>query len=242
MRVDTFLLYNELDVLDVRLHTLKDAVDRFVLVESTQTFSGASKPLYYDENRSLFREFPIEHVVVEEMPATHDRWMREAYQRSAIQTGLAGIGDNDYVMVSDVDEIPHPASIGHLGTWSMTTYYYTVNQVIDVYQLGPTACLYRDFVGAQHLRDQRPVLPVLHDACWHFSFFGGIERMAKKIHAFSHAEYDQSHYTDAQHLQQAKAENRDLFERGYPMSFRSTEDTLPSYLLENRSRFKEWFG
>ena len=38
--VDSFIFYNELDMLEFRLTELNDVVDYFVIVEATHTFSG----------------------------------------------------------------------------------------------------------------------------------------------------------------------------------------------------------
>ena len=48
---DTFLFFNELDILEIRLNILYPHIDYFVINESVETFSGDSKPLYYFENR-----------------------------------------------------------------------------------------------------------------------------------------------------------------------------------------------
>ena len=37
---DAFLFFNELDLLEIRLKTLEDVVDQFVLVEGPETFRG----------------------------------------------------------------------------------------------------------------------------------------------------------------------------------------------------------
>ena len=47
MVYDCFTFYNEKMMLDIRLNSLKDVVDKFVLVESTHTFSGQKKKLFY---------------------------------------------------------------------------------------------------------------------------------------------------------------------------------------------------
>ena len=55
MRVfDAFPFFNELEMLEIRLNVLDDVVDRFVLVESTLTFSGRPKPLWYADHRARF--------------------------------------------------------------------------------------------------------------------------------------------------------------------------------------------
>ena len=70
MVYDCFQFFNELDILKLRLHVLSDVVDRFVISESTVTFSGDPKPLFYEENKEQFQEFQdrIIHVVVDDTP------------------------------------------------------------------------------------------------------------------------------------------------------------------------------
>ena len=69
MVYDCFQFFNELDILKIRLNVLAPVVDRFVISEATETFSGIKKPLYYEENKELFAAFQdrIIHVVVDEI-------------------------------------------------------------------------------------------------------------------------------------------------------------------------------
>jgi beta-1,4-mannosyl-glycoprotein beta-1,4-N-acetylglucosaminyltransferase len=62
MLYDIFTFFNELDLLEIRLKILNDKVDYFVLIECTETFSGKPKPLYYNENKHLFKEW--EHKII----------------------------------------------------------------------------------------------------------------------------------------------------------------------------------
>src|SRR5712692_10307059 len=116
MIYDCFPFFNELDLLEIRLSELAGVVDRFVLVESTRTHTNQPKPLYYHENRTRYSQFSskIVHIVVEDMPGGENAWVRENHQRNCIIRGLSGCGDDDTILVSDVDEIPrativHPA-------------------------------------------------------------------------------------------------------------------------------------
>ena len=67
---DSFIFFNELDLLEMRLNILNDVVDHFVLTESPFTVSGNEKPLYYQENKDRFGKFndKIVHYVTEEIP------------------------------------------------------------------------------------------------------------------------------------------------------------------------------
>ena len=70
MIYDCFNFFNELDLLDVRLNYLDKYVDKFVIVESTVTFSGNEKRLYFEENKHLFDKFKdkIIHIIVDDTP------------------------------------------------------------------------------------------------------------------------------------------------------------------------------
>ena len=67
---DCFNFFNELDLLDIRLNYLDKYVDKFVIVESTVTFSGNEKRLYFEENKHLFDKFKdkIIHIIVDDTP------------------------------------------------------------------------------------------------------------------------------------------------------------------------------
>ena len=108
MIYDCFTFFNELELLEMRLHELAGVVDRFVLVEATQTHTNKPKPLHYRENRDRFSAFhdKIIHVVVDDMPQSSDAWIPENFQRKCIARGLTGCRPDDYILVSDLDEIP----------------------------------------------------------------------------------------------------------------------------------------
>lgn len=104
---DCFPLFNELELLELRLEQHAPHVDHFVLGEATTTFSGKTKPLVYKENAARFRRFAdkIIHVVIDDAPAGLSAWEREHFQRDALIRGLEGSRPDDVVLISDVDEI-----------------------------------------------------------------------------------------------------------------------------------------
>lgn len=112
MVYDCFQFFNELDILKIRLHVMSPVVDKFVISEATETFSGMKKPLYYEENKELFKEFgdKIIHLVVEDTPegGTHER---DTFQKNAVGRGLNGCTDDDIIIFSDLDEIPNPTKV-----------------------------------------------------------------------------------------------------------------------------------
>lgn len=116
MVYDCFQFYNEIDILKIRLNVLKDVVDKVVLSESTTTFSGKEKPLYFEENKELFKEFEdkIIHIIVDDTPMDCDAFTRDSHQKCAVMRGLKDAKEDDIIIFSDVDEIPNPDTLKKL--------------------------------------------------------------------------------------------------------------------------------
>ena len=113
MIYDAFIFFNELELLEVRLNELAGIVDKFVLVEATHTFTGKPKVLFFQENRDRFKRFEskIIHVVVADSPSSSDPWTVETFQRNCIARGLTQCKPNDWVLISDLDEIPRGETV-----------------------------------------------------------------------------------------------------------------------------------
>ncbi len=116
MIYDTFPLFNELELLEVRLNELDSVVDRFVLVEAPRTHSNHPKPLHFAENRERFRRFlpKITHIVADDLPDASDAWVLEGAQRRAVDRGLVDCRPDDIILHSDLDEIPRAESVRNL--------------------------------------------------------------------------------------------------------------------------------
>jgi beta-1,4-mannosyl-glycoprotein beta-1,4-N-acetylglucosaminyltransferase len=140
---DCFPFFNELELLELRLNELNDMIDFFVLVEATASHRGNEKPLIFQQNKDRFSKFlhKIVHVVVDDMPrggtSEPERWARENFQRQAILRGLGAAHWRDFVIVSDLDEIPRPGAIAQVlregailptrYAFEMKAYWYFLN-------------------------------------------------------------------------------------------------------------------
>jgi len=149
---DSFIFYNEIDLLNYRLNILDKYIDKFILVESKYTFSGKPKKLFYLENRHLFENFnsKIIHIVLEDAPFKYpnvnykknQQWSNEYFQRIKIIDGINkinNINDDDIILTSDVDEIPNPNILKkihdnlldydreNLNKLALDMYYYNLN-------------------------------------------------------------------------------------------------------------------
>ncbi len=114
MIYDCIPFFNELDILKLRMQILSPYVDRFVLEESTVTFSGERKPMAFAEHKDMFAEFAdkIIYVPVGDSPlsgvTTHER---DKFQKNQLIKGLQDCTPDDIVIFGDVDEIPNPEAL-----------------------------------------------------------------------------------------------------------------------------------
>jgi beta-1,4-mannosyl-glycoprotein beta-1,4-N-acetylglucosaminyltransferase len=132
---DCFMLFNELDLLELRLRELYDYVDYFVIVEATAKHNGEPKPLNFRDNLKRFKPFldkiiyvPVENPKLGPLARFYSflekktklnlfvmggilfkfgRWRLDSSQRNQIKRGLLGCNDDDLILVSDLDEIPN---------------------------------------------------------------------------------------------------------------------------------------
>ena len=113
--IDVFPFFNELDLLEIRLNTLDPYVDHFVLSESTKTFSGLDKPLYYEENKKRFKKFHkkiIHNIVQDNTSKDLHPYERDIFQKNEIKKiVLENVSNDDVIIWSDIDEVPNPEAI-----------------------------------------------------------------------------------------------------------------------------------
>lgn len=111
MVFDTFTFNGEYDMLEIRFNILNEHVDKFVICESQQTFSGLWKPLYWAERNERFEEWEKKVIYRIVNPKNFpNAFERAAYQKDNIRKALEDFGakPNDIIIYGDIDEIPNP--------------------------------------------------------------------------------------------------------------------------------------
>jgi len=262
MVIDCFPFFNELDLLEVRLHELAPVVDVFVLSEATLTFTGKPKPLYYHDNRSRFRSFSdrIHHVIVSDytgMKLDDTRSMdREQKQRGLdwmVERFKPGL--QDLVIMADVDEIPRASTItqakketGWLAAMiEMQLYYYYMNcRAKGRPGSWRNPRLLRVNRGERiHYNSTRKGFrdKDYWDAGWHFSFLhGSVEDIQYKVASYTHApEFDNEHYMDPEHINDCIEQGRDIFRRKrYQFEYLDDLGFLPQYIQDHPDKFAKY--
>jgi len=175
---DCFMYFDEEIVLDVRLNTLDQFVDYFVIVESKFTHKGDKRDLKFNPDK--FEKFKdkiiylvynhqpseIEKINNEDSPdeiARKSLWnaiYRENGQRNYIEKGLIEANENDIILISDVDEIPNLENIEFkkiskkIILFKQNMFYYKFNlRLPNLIWTGTKGCRKKDLINPQWLRN-----------------------------------------------------------------------------------------
>ncbi len=255
MIFDTFLFFNELDLLEVHLNTLDSIVDKFVLVESGETHSGIVKPLYYNDNKGRFSKFAhkIIHIVFPKMIDKDKKTVLECEydQRNAIKDGLYLAQSDDIIILSDLDEIPEPKALkeaieklpeNNIMAIRQDVYQHYINLKTKHWWNGPILFYYKQLFGSgkntlQLLRDHRNSVPYIIGG-WHYSYVGSPEMVSAKLAAYSRVEYNTDKFKDIEHIRYCQRGRQHLFQEEDLCFSETHPDTWPSYIRENREKFE----
>ena len=175
---DCFMYFDEEVVLDVRLNTLDQFVDYFVIVESKFTHRGDKRELKFNHKKfNKFKDkiiyliyeetsYKIETVLDDDDEAEKsskyilNAALRENGQRNYIQNGLEKANDDDIILISDVDEIPNLSKINFsqfnqkIILFKQDMFYYKFNLCIpNLKWAGTKACKKKDLINPQWIRN-----------------------------------------------------------------------------------------
>ncbi|KAL3640098.1 hypothetical protein CASFOL_011918 [Castilleja foliolosa] len=262
---DAVLFSNEIDMLKIRWKELYPYITRFVLLESNSTFTALPKPLNFANRRDEF-EF-IEPrltygVVGGRFRKGENPFIEEAYQRLSLDQLLriAGIEDDDLLIMSDVDEIPSRHTIDLL-RWcddippilhlELRNYMYSFE--FENSRRSWRASVHRYQTGKTKYAHYRQTDLLLADSGWHCSFcFRYVSDFIFKMKAYSHTDRVRfTHFLSPKRIQDKICKGADLYDMlpeeytfkdiigrmgNIPHSYSGVQ--LPAYLLENADEFK----
>lgn len=228
------MFFDEEMLLDLRLNTLNKFVDKFVIVESSYTHSGKDKKLIFDINKySKFKD-KIHYIVLKDPPYGIEETnrnddegevsrkeilnalKRENLQRDTILDGLKDADKNDWVIISDLDEIPNLENLNFSNIknkiifFKQKVFYYKLNLELKTLRwIGSKACRKKDLKSPQWLRNIKDKIYskwrldilfsekkysdiyFIENGGWHFSFVKKPEDIEKKLKSYlHHREYD----------------------------------------------------
>ncbi|XP_010550158.1 PREDICTED: uncharacterized protein LOC104821093 [Tarenaya hassleriana] len=262
---DAVLFSNEVDMLTIRWNELYPFITQFVILESNSTFTGLPKSLVFAGNREKF-EFVESRLtygsVGGRLKKGENPFVEEAYQRIALDqlVRLAGIEEDDLLIMSDVDEIPSAHTINLL-RWcdgfppilhlQLRNYLYSFEYYIDNKSWRASVHLYKP--GKTRYAHFRQSNFLLSESGWHCSFcFRHISEFIFKMKAYSHNDRVRfSHYLSPKRIQDVICRGTDLFDMipeeytfkeiigkmgPIPRSYSAVN--LPAYLIDEADKYK----
>ncbi len=231
---DCFMYFDEDLVLELRLNYLSKFVDYFVIVESKFNHKGEQRELKF--NLKNFKKFEnkIIYIGLDQNPDGIDKInenddettkshkyifnsiKRENYQRNQIIKGLENADKNDWIIVSDIDEIPDLKKIelkkikNKLVFFKQNMMYYKFNLKYENFVwIGSKACKKKDLISPQWLRNikgkkyswwridsyfskqKHTNIKFIEEGGWHFSYIKTPDLIEKKLKSYlHHREYD----------------------------------------------------
>ena len=231
---DCFMYFDESLLLDLRLNYLDKFVDKFIIIECNYNHKGeVKKPTFNKEKYKKF-ENKIEYILLKDQPKnierinvkdteneTSDKYIlnaikRENFQRNYIKNCLSEATRNDWIIISDLDEIPNLSNVNFKNIknkfifFKQDMMYYKFNLKLENCSwVGTKACQMKNLESPQWLRNIKDRsyswwrldtlfsknkyrnIKFIDDGGWHFSYLKTPEEIEKKLKSYlHHREYD----------------------------------------------------
>ncbi len=226
---DCFMYFDEDTILEVRLNTLNDIIDYFVIVESKFTHKGEKRDLKFDYNKFLKFKDKIIYLVYDNEPSKIESVKendtdyekstkyifnaihRENGQRNFIAKGLGKAADDDFILVSDVDEIPNIEQINlkdfkeKFIFFNQEMFYYKFNLQLPNHNWVGTRCCKKKYLQSpQWLRNIKvrnypfyridtffsktrySNIKFINNGGWHFTNLKSPEEIKYKLKSYLH--------------------------------------------------------
>ena len=264
MRVfDCCLFHNELELLELRLHTHRPWAHAHVVVESPRTFSNLPKPIRLNPQAPAFAPFSdtLRHIIADGIPFPQAsgkklgkaaRMEINGQQWEQAKLGMADAEPGDMILLSDLDEILRPEAIEQAKSmvargpvrFNTTLYTYALNGFRAPRWFGPVAGLARDVLKGslwtyrQSLRNTAE--QAIYGAGWHFSSLGTVEQVHEKLRAAAHTEWDRfvgDRKALAEWIKDGHVFSPNNASAGV-VKYVPIDDGFPPYLVANQGRFQ----
>lgn len=216
-----------------------------IVDDTPNTFAEARKA-FMNPKDDLHKNI-LMHCLTTSNTAGEEQWLREFYQHESIRRGLmmAGLDDNDLVFNSDVDEMWNPDNqypIDDYNVIKLKQHVMTgfLNLRSSEEWFGTYYTKYKNIknASANHLDTVSKTQHLfLDNGGWHFTYQGGLERIKTKLENFGHQEYNNDQVKNV--VQQRLDAGMDVL--GRPFSCEVRNDLLPTYLINNKDKYKHLF-
>ncbi len=263
------MYFDEDLVLDIRLNTLFNKVDKFIIAEATKNHAGQDKKLNFKIENFLKFKDKIHYLIIDDLPINvaspkkgwHENHMRDQFQRNALERGYKEFDDEDLIMISDIDEIPNPEKIKEFNSQNKYARFLQKNYQSKINLLnisennwaGTKICKKKYLKSPQWLRNMKikkktfwnffsNKLQLINDGGWHFSFLKDPDSIRNKIVSYSHQEYNKAEFTNINLIEKKILKGEDLFNRNIKYKKVNLDESFPNYIIKKKEKFKKWIA
>ena len=242
MLIDSFLFFNEAELVDLRIKYLEKIVDCFVVVEADITHQGKKKdwnfPKILDSklkefsNKIQYHQLKIdlnkikneESWIIDDIKGD-DAWRIENFQRNYIKTACRKFSDEDILIISDVDEIPSKQKLEFI----KTSDFKKIAPIVFEQHLFHIDCNFLrleswrgsivttmkicNAYSPHQFRRARNRISHFSDSGWSFSSFGGPNKVREKLESIAHKEFNNENYKSTDHIVNCQKTGSDLFRK-----------------------------
>ena len=232
---DCFMYFDEEVVVDVRFNTLDKFVDYFVIIESRFTHKGDFRELKFNHKKFekfkskiiylIYEDIPKDiQIINKDDPPKHKSWKgienamyRENGQRNFISKGLNHANEDDFILISDVDEIPNLSGVNFaklkqkIILFKQNMFYYKFNLAIpDFNWTGTKGCKKKNLISPQWLRNIKDrrysffridtffsetkymSIKIVKNGGWHYTNIKTAKEIEYKLRSYlHHVEFDE---------------------------------------------------
>jgi len=229
------MYFDEEVVVDVRFNTLDKFVDYFVIIESRFTHKGDFRKLKFNHKKFekfkskiiylIYEDIPKDiQIINKDDPPKHKSWKgienamyRENGQRNFISKGLNHANEDDFILISDVDEIPNLSGVNFaklkqkIILFKQNMFYYKFNLAIpDFNWTGTKGCKKKNLISPQWLRNIKDrrysffridtffsetkymSIKIVKNGGWHFTNIKTAKEIEYKLRSYlHHVEFDE---------------------------------------------------
>jgi len=262
--IDCVTYFDEDLILKLRLNILYNIVDKFIISEGIYDHRGNKRDTKF--NISNFEKFSnkIVYIRVEDFPTLDDPWKMLRHQRNSSMNYIRQCDPEDYILISDVDEIPNPEKVkefinnknnkNDIGVFKQLFFYYKLNLLnfSTPEWFGTKICKVKKLKNPDWLRgykskqyawwrlDKPKNLKIILKGGWHFSFLYDVNGIIKKISSYQHKEFDNTNIKNSDLIKKKIVNGEDIFNRGYKFKKIEIDEKFPDYIIKNKNNLINW--
>jgi beta-1,4-mannosyl-glycoprotein beta-1,4-N-acetylglucosaminyltransferase len=196
-------------------------------------------------------------------PKNNNPWKNQAIQREYLLECTNFADKEDYIFFSDPDEIPKPEILKDFklnkkyGIFLQECFNYKFN-LFNKYESpweGTRVTKKKNLRSIDYMRqkvlkknlkynflriDKERNIEIFTNSGWHFSDVMPIDQISLKLKTFAHVEFSDEKFSSIELIKNKIDNLEDLFGRGHKYEVVELNKKFPKYILNNKSKFKEF--